>query len=84
MGHFIRRVVNHKDIRSNRQNGWDKENAYVLKDSFSEDQAQVTQDVAPFADLKSNLNSFVKDLTSRVEPGDIEKRYTNDTNTSTP
>ena len=40
--------------------------------------------LAPFADLKSNLNSFVKDLTSRVEPGDIEKRYTNDTNTSTP
>lgn len=84
LSNFIRRVVNHKDIRSNRQNGWDKENAYVLKDSFSEDQAQVTQDVAPFADLKSNLNSFIKDLTSRVEPGDIEKRYTNDTNTSTP
>lgn len=81
---FINKVVNHKDIRSNRQNGWDKENAYVLKDSFSEDQTQVTEAVAPFADLQSDLNSFVKGLTNQVEPGDVEKRYTNDTNTSTP
>ena len=81
---FIHAIISNKAIRENRQKGWNRENTYILEDLFADEQARTAEAVGDFKDLKSDLTQFVKDLTSRVEPGDIEKRYTNDTNTSTP
>lgn len=81
---FIHAIISNKAIRENRQKGWNRENSYILEDLFADEQARTAEAVGDFKDLKSDLTQFVHDLTNQVKPGDVEQRYTTETNPPTP